>query len=117
MKRFLLPLCISLFQSVGMPALADNSFDKPMHSAFASVGEKAFFPIGFPSCVMQFQSFTEELNAAGALLRSTRNVDLGAGVFRGTWALKLPDGHDYEGSYVVELKCGSGLGQITALPN
>ena len=117
MRILSLVIVACLSQSIAKPVYAENALSQPLLDALDGIGDENFFLIDFPNCVMDFHSFSDELPEAGSLLRATDNVDLSKGAFRGTWALRFPDGHDHEGSYVVEVKCGSGLGQITAMPN
>jgi|SRR6056297_2575933 len=117
MRILALAFVATLSQTIASPALAENSLSQPLRDGIENISEENLFPIDFPNCVMDFHSFSDEMQKAGPLLRATDNVDLANGVFRGTWALRFPEGHDYEGNYMVEVKCGSGLGQITAVPN
>lgn len=117
MRISVLAVVASLSQSIAIPACAADSLDQPLSEGLENIGETNLFLVDFPNCVMDFFSASDIMQNDGLLLRATDNVDLANGVFRGTWALRLPEGHDNEGNYLVEVKCGSGLGQITALPN
>jgi hypothetical protein len=117
MRILALVLFASLSQSIAKPVYAENALSQPLRDGLDNIGDEIFFPVEFPNCVMDFHSVSDEMLEAGSLLRATDNVDLSTGAFRGTWAFRFPDEHDYEGSYVVEVKCGSGLGQIKATPN
>lgn len=99
-------------------ATAEKAHYAPLNAALSELGQPHLYKVGFPTCAMDFELFSENLQVSDVLLRATSDVDLANGYFRGTWALRLPEEHELgAGNYLVIVECGSGLGKILASPN
>lgn len=99
-------------------ASAQNFHESAIENAFSRLGEPHLYQADFPKCVLDFEAASGQMRETDMLLKATSSVDLTNGHFRGTWALLLPQGHEFgSGNYFVTVECGAGLGRMLVRPN